>query len=177
MPPSVTPARHADARGFFEESWSARDFRAIGIATEFVQDNHSLSRTAGTLRGMHCQAPPHAQAKMVRCAQGAICDVVVDIRRGSPSFGRWAAFELSAENGRQLFVPKGFLHGFVTLQPDTQVQYRCSDYHAPECDRAVRWDSLGIDWPLADPPILSDRDAAAVPLAEFDSPFTFGDTP
>lgn len=170
----VTPARHGDARGYLEESWSARDFGLAGIAVNFVQDNHSFSREAGTLRGLHCQAPPHAQDKLVRCTQGAIFDVVVDIRRRSPSFGCWAGFELSADNGHQLFVPKGFLHGFVTLMPEVHVQYRCSDYYAPACDLAVRWNSLGIAWPLSDEPVLSQRDAVAVPFAEFASPFGDG---
>ena len=171
----VKPQRHADARGYLEESWSERDFAQAGIATRFVQDNHSFSRAADTLRGMHCQAPPRAQDKLVRCTQGAIFDVVVDIRQGSPSFGCWAGFELSEENGLQLFVPKGFLHGFVTLQPEVHVHYRCSDYYDPASDLSVRWDSLGIEWPLAHAPILSDRDAGAPPLAAFASPFAFGD--
>lgn len=170
----VTPQRHKDARGYLEECWSGRDFAQVGIAVDFVQDNHSASHAAGTLRGLHCQAPPHAQDKLVRCTRGAIFDVAVDARRDSPTFGRWAGFELSAENGRQLFVPRGFLHGFVTLQPDTHVQYRCSDYYAPSCDLAVRWDSLGIAWPLAGAPILSERDAAAPAFADFASPFAYG---
>lgn len=186
MPPQVTttdlagvlliaPQRHEDTRGYLEESWSARDFAQIGISTDFVQDNHSVSHAAGTLRGLHCQAPPHAQDKLVRCTRGAIFDVAVDIRRGSPSFGCWVGIELSDASGYQLFVPRGFLHGFVTLLPDTHVQYRCSDYYAPACDLAVRWDSLGITWPLAGAPILSERDACAPAFAHFASPFALGE--
>jgi len=171
----VQPRRFGDNRGFFEESWSRRTFAAAGIDTDFVQDNTSLSATAGTLRGLHFQAPPHAQAKLVRCTAGSIFDVAVDVRNGSPTYGQWFGVDLTADNGRQLFVPKGFLHGFVTRQPDTVVQYRCSDYYAPECDRTVRWDSAGIDWPLSGEPILSDKDAAAAPFASFRSPFEFGE--
>jgi len=169
----VTPARHGDARGFFSESWNRARLAEAGVDIDFVQDNHSLSRARGTLRGLHYQAPPHAQAKLVRCGRGALFDVAVDIRRGSPSYGRWVGVELSFENGRQLLIPEGFLHGFITLEDDTEIVYKCSDYYAPECDGAVRWDSCGIDWPLAGDPVLSDKDAAAGPLAAFDTPFTW----
>jgi dTDP-4-dehydrorhamnose 3,5-epimerase len=170
------PRRFSDDRGWFEESWSARALAQDGVHVGFVQDNHSLSRQAGTVRGLHFQAPPHAQDKLVRCTRGAIFDVAVDIRRGSPSYGRWAGEELTPENGRQLFVPKGFLHGFVTLEPDTEVQYKCSDYYAPECDGSVRWDSVGINWPVSGSPVLSAKDAAAVAFADFRSPFVYGET-
>ncbi|WP_347266281.1 dTDP-4-dehydrorhamnose 3,5-epimerase [Paracoccus sp. (in: a-proteobacteria)] len=170
----LTPARHGDARGFFAESWNRRTLLAAGLdLPEFVQDNHSLSTAAGTLRGLHFQAPPHAQGKLVRCGRGRLFDVAVDIRKGSPSYGRWTGAELSFDNGRQLWIPAGFLHGFVTREPDTEICYKCTDHYAPECDGAVAWDSAGIDWGLGAPPLLSGKDAAAVRLCDFDSPFTF----
>ncbi len=169
----LTPRRFEDARGFFSESWNRRRLAEHGIELDFVQDNHSLSHEAGTLRGLHFQAPPHAQDKLVRCGRGRLFDVAVDIRKGSPTYGRWFGIELSAENGRQLLIPRGFLHGFVTREPDTEILYKCTDYYAPDCDGAVRWDSCGIDWGLTGDPVLSDKDAAAPPLAEFDSPFTW----
>ncbi|MEO0978678.1 MAG: dTDP-4-dehydrorhamnose 3,5-epimerase [Pseudomonadota bacterium] len=168
----ITPRRFGDDRGFFCESWSKRGFAEIGVNTEFVQDNHSLSSAKGTVRGLHFQSPPHAQAKLVRCGRGRIFDVAVDIRRGSPTYGNWFGTELSFENGRQLFVPEGFLHGFMTLEPDSEIIYKCSDFYAPECDGAVRWDSCGIEWPLAGvEPVLSEKDAAAPALTAFDTPF------
>lgn len=167
----LTPARHGDARGFFSESWNRARMAEAGLDVDFVQDNHSLSRTKGTLRGLHYQAPPQPQAKLVRCGRGALFDVAVDIRKGSPTYGRWIGVELSFENGRQLLIPEGFLHGFVTLSDDVEVVYKCSDYYSPECDGAVRWDSCGIDWPLMGEPVLSDKDRAAPALADFDSPF------
>ncbi|WP_422039316.1 dTDP-4-dehydrorhamnose 3,5-epimerase [Roseibium sp.] len=170
----ITPKRFGDDRGFFSESWSKRAFADTGINIEFVQDNHSLSATTGTVRGLHFQAPPHAQAKLVRCGRGRIFDVAVDIRRGSPTYGNWFGTELSFKNGRQLFVPAGFLHGFMTLEPDSEIVYKCSDFYAPDCDGAVRWDSCGIDWPLADiEPVLSEKDAAAPALAAFETPFEY----
>ncbi|MEL6121334.1 MAG: dTDP-4-dehydrorhamnose 3,5-epimerase [Pseudomonadota bacterium] len=169
----LTPARFGDARGFFSESWNKRRMEEHGIEMEFVQDNHSISGEVGTLRGLHYQAPPHAQGKLVRCGQGRVFDVAVDIRVGSPTYGQWTGVELSAENGKQLLVPKGFLHGFVTREPNTEVLYKCTDYYAPECDGAVRWDSCGIDWGLEGAPVLSAKDERAVALADFESPFTF----
>ncbi len=169
----LQPKRHGDARGFFCESWNKARMAEQGLEYEFVQDNHSLSQAAGTLRGLHYQAPPHAQAKLVRCGRGRLYDVAVDIRRGSPTYGRWFGVELSFENGLQLLIPEGFLHGFVTREPDTEIIYKCSDYYAPDCDGAVHWDSAGIAWDLAGDPVLSDKDAAAPPLAAFDSPFTY----
>ncbi|GHG97847.1 dTDP-4-dehydrorhamnose 3,5-epimerase [Pseudodonghicola xiamenensis] len=169
----LTPRRFGDARGFFSESWNRKTLEGQGIALDFVQDNHSLSGQLGTIRGLHYQAPPHAQDKLVRCGRGALFDVAVDIRRGSPTYGQWFGLELSAQNGKQLLVPKGFLHGFVTRQPDTEICYKCTDYYAPDCDGAVRWDSCGIDWGLSADPVLSDKDAAALPFAEFESPFTW----
>jgi dTDP-4-dehydrorhamnose 3,5-epimerase len=173
----ITPKRFGDARGFFSESWNRARMAEHGIDVDWVQDNHSLSSQTGTLRGLHFQAPPHAQAKLVRCGRGALFDVAVDIRRGSPTYGTWVGVELSAENGRQILIPEGFLHGFVTRTPDTEVIYKCSDYYAPECDGAVRFDSLGIDWGLGDTaPVLSDKDAAAPAFADFESPFVWEGT-
>lgn len=169
----LTPARFGDSRGFFSESWNRRRMAEQGLDLDFVQDNHSLSRAPGTLRGLHFQSPPAAQDKLVRCGQGALFDVAVDIRKGSPSYGAWFGIELSAENGKQLLVPKGFLHGFVTRVPDTEVIYKCTDYYAPECDGAVAWDSCGIDWGFEGTPVLSEKDAAAPALADFDSPFVW----
>lgn len=175
----LVPRRFADARGHFFESWNRARMAAAGFTQDFVQDNHSYSAEAGTVRGLHYQRPPHAQAKLVRVAAGRIRDVAVDVRKGSPTFGRWVATELSAENGRQLLVPRGFLHGFATLEPQTHVLYKADDYYAPDCDGAVRFDdpALAIDWGI-DPAraILSAKDAAAVPFADFDSPFVFGET-
>ena len=169
----LTPARHGDARGFFSESWNKARLAGHGLTPDFVQDNHSMSETTGTLRGLHFQAPPRAQGKLVRCGRGALYDVAVDIRKGSPGYGRWVGVELSFENGRQLWVPPGFAHGFVTLQPATEICYKCTDYYAPEADGALRWDSCGIDWPLTGDPVLSAKDAAAPALADFDSPFVW----
>lgn len=170
----LTPARFGDDRGWFTETWNAERMRAAGFDLAFVQDNHSFSAAKGTLRGLHYQRPPRAQDKLVRCSRGAILDVAVDARKGSPTYGQWVAEELTAANGRQLLVPKGFLHGFVTLTEDTEVQYKCTDTYAPDCDGAVRWDSLGIDWGT-DAPVLSGKDAVAIGFADWESPFTHGD--
>jgi dTDP-4-dehydrorhamnose 3,5-epimerase len=169
----LTPNRFGDDRGFFSESWNRRVLADHGIDLDFVQDNHSLSAAVGTVRGLHYQSPPAAQDKLVRCGQGALFDVAVDVRRGSPTYGQWFGIELSAENGKQLLVPKGFLHGFVTRAPNTEIIYKCTDYYAPECDGAVRFDDplIGIDWGLDGEPVLSAKDAAAPGLAEFDTPF------
>lgn len=172
----LTPKRFGDARGFFSESWSKRQMAEAGLDIDWVQDNHSLSMQAGTVRGLHFQAPPHAQAKLVRCGRGALYDVVVDIRRGSPTYGQWVGEELSFENGKQILVPTGFLHGFATRAPETEIIYKCSDYYAPDCDGAVRFDSakIGIDWGLGGlEPVLSDKDATAQDFADFDSPFVY----
>ena len=142
-----------------------------------MQDNHSLSAKVGTVRGLHFQSPPHAQAKLVRCGRGRLYDVAVDIRRGSPTYGKWVGVELSFENGRQLLIPAGFLHGFVTREPDTEIIYKCTDVYAPECDGAIRFDdpAIGIDWELPEgvEPLLSDKDAKAMMLHEFETPFVF----
>lgn len=170
----LTPARFRDARGFFSETYNAERFRAAGVVSEFMQDNHSYSAPVGTVRGLHYQSPPFAQAKLVRVLRGAIIDVAVDVRKGSPSYGKWVKAELSAENGVQIFVPRGFLHGFVTLQPDTEVQYKVDAPYSKDHDGAVRWNDpdLAIDWGV-DPTkcTLSEKDAAAQSFADFVSPF------
>lgn len=173
----VTPRRFEDARGSFSETWNRRALAEAGLDAEFVQDNHSVSRPVHTLRGLHFQAPPHAQAKLVRCVKGRIWDVAVDARRGSPTYGEWVGAELSAGNARQLYVPDGFLHGFVTLEPDTEVLYKCTDYYAPEADGAVLWSSCGIAWPFEGDPVLSDKDRAAQSFDDFDTPFVRGTAP
>lgn len=170
----LTPRRFGDARGFFCESWSARRMAEAGLDIAFVQDNHSLSDEVGTLRGLHYQSPPHAQGKLVRCGRGVLFDVAVDVRRGSPTYGQWVGEELSFENGRQLWIPPGFLHGFVTRVPETEVIYKCTDFYEPAADGAVRWDSLGIDWGLTGDPVLSDKDAEAPAFGDWTSPFTYG---
>ena len=171
----LEPARHGDARGFFSESWSVAHMASAGLHFDFVQDNHSFSTRKGTVRGLHFQGPPHAQDKLVRCGRGALYDVAVDIRRGSPTYGQWTGVELSFENGRQMLVPAGFAHGFMTLTPDCEIIYKCTDTYAPQTEDAVLWNdpAIGIDWPLADAAILSDKDAAAPPLAALDTPFTY----
>ena len=172
----LTPRRFGDDRGFFSEVWSREVLRARGIDINFVQDNHSLSRPVGTVRGLHFQSPPHAQDKLVRCGAGVVFDVAVDARAGSPTYGKWVGVELSAENGRQLLIPKGFLHGFVTRVPNSELLYKCSDVYAPACDGAVRFDDpdLAIDWGLdPDVAILSDKDRKAQAFADFESPFTY----
>ena len=163
----VEPARHQDPRGFFSETYSRRDLREAGITVDFVQDNHSLSCHTGVVRGLHFQIAPAQQAKLVRVAHGAAFDVAVDLRHGSPTYGKWVSAVLSAENWHQLFVPAGFAHGFCTLQPDTELLYKASDYYAPEYDRGVAWNDpdLGIPWPLSSP-LLSPKDAAAPRLKD-----------
>lgn len=170
----IPPYRFEDNRGYFGETYSRRRFAEIGIDVEFVQDNHSFSRKVGTIRGLHFQAPPAAQGKLVRCGRGAIFDVAVDIRRGSPNYGKWEGYELTAENGFQLYIPPGFAHGFITLVPDSEILYKCTDYYAPETEGAVRWDSCGIDWPLKGDAIVSDKDAVAPGFTDFESPFIYG---
>jgi dTDP-4-dehydrorhamnose 3,5-epimerase len=175
----LTPRRFGDDRGFFSESWNRKVLEENGISLDFVQDNHSLSVRAGTVRGLHFQAPPHTQAKLVRCGRGRLFDVAVDVRKGSPTFGKWFGIELSFENGKQLLVPEGFLHGFATREPDSEIIYKCTDYYVPSADGAIRFDdpSIAIDWGLSGPPILSDKDAAAPYLSQFKTPFIYKATP
>lgn len=165
----LRPRRLGDARGFFSETWNEREMRKLGLAFDFVQDNHSFSAAKGVLRGLHYQLPPHAQDKLVRVVKGSILDVAVDIRKGSPSFGRWIAVEISAAAWNQILVPKGFAHGFVTLEPATEVVYKVTDYYSAEHDRSIRFDDpdIGIAWPQPVSELqLSDRDRTAPRLAE-----------
>ena len=167
----LTPKRYGDDRGFFSESWNRKTLEEAGVhLPEFVQDNHSLSHAVGTVRGLHYQSPPHAQGKLVRCGRGTIFDVAVDARVGSPTYGQWFGTELSYENGRQLWVPAGCLHGFVTRAPDSEIIYKCTDFFDGPSDGAVRWDSLGIDWDVTDP-VLSEKDRKAPAFADWTSPF------
>ena len=156
----VTPDRFGDARGFFSETWNKARFEAAGITGEFVQDNQSLSREKGVVRGLHCQIEPYAQGKLVRCVRGAIWDVAVDARRGSPTLGRWVAAELSAENWQQLWIPPGFLHGFCTLEPDTEVVYKVTGLYNKAAERGVVWNdpTVALPWPVDGQPVLSDKD-------------------
>jgi len=165
----LTPQRFGDARGFFSESWNKARLAGLGIEMEFVQDNHSLSGDVNTVRGLHFQAPPHAQDKLVRCGRGCLYDVAVDIRVGSPTYGAWVGVELSAENGRQLLIPKGFLHGFATRVPDTEIIYKCTDVYNPKDEHGVLWSDheLNIDWPVKNP-ILSDKDKTFSMLSQMD---------
>jgi len=179
-PRLLAPVRHEDRRGFFSEIWSRAAFAAIGIDCDFVQDNHSLSRQKGTVRGLHFQTPPFAQAKLLRVPRGAILDVVVDIRRGSPTFGQHVAVELSAENWHQLFVPEGFAHGFCTLQPDTELLYKVSAPYAPDHDKGLLWNdpALAIDWPVtANEAVVSDKDRAQPFLADLELVFSYSGGP
>ena len=173
----IPSIRNNDNRGYFAETYSHRKYLELGIDVEFVQDNHSFSREVGTLRGLHFQSPPHAQAKLVRCGRGAIFDVAVDIRRGSPTYGQWEGYELTAKNGDQLYIPVGFAHGFVTLEPDSEIVYKCSDYYAPETEGAVLWNDsdIGINWPTETDPSLSDKDAVAPLFSDLENPFIFGE--
>ncbi len=162
MNPLEIPGKtHTDNRGWFRETWSRRALSNIGIDADFCQDNHSYTRHAGTIRGLHFQKPPFAQAKLVRCLKGSIFDVAVDIRTGSPSFGKWVACLLSAELGNQYFVPSGFAHGFMTLENDCEVAYKVDSDYAPHADSGMIWNDPTIDlhWPLDHlPPILSEKD-------------------
>ncbi|WP_235531783.1 dTDP-4-dehydrorhamnose 3,5-epimerase [Sphingomonas sp. Leaf67] len=171
----LVPRRHGDDRGWFTEVHSVPAFEKLGITCTFVQDNHSLSVPAFTLRGLHFQTPPRGQDKLVRCIRGRIFDVAVDVRKGSPTYGQWVGAELSAENGHQLFIPIGFAHGFVTLEPDCEVTYKCSDTYAPANDGGIAWDSVGIDWPIprGTIPELSAKDKVQPTLAQFNSPFAY----
>ncbi len=165
----IRPRRIADERGFFSETWNADAWREAGIDLDFVQDNHSLSRERGVLRGLHYQVAPFAQDKLVRVTRGAVFDVAVDIRKGSASYGRWVGVTLSADEWNQLLIPKGFAHGFVTLEPDTEVQYKVTAPFSAAHDRAIRFDdpAIGIEWPIAaDELTLSAKDRAAALLAD-----------
>lgn len=172
----VVPKRFGDHRGFFSETYNQALFQEAGIPANFIQDNQSLSEAVNTVRGLHFQRPPFAQAKLVRVLRGTVIDVAVDVRIGSPTFKKWVSVELSAENGAQIFVPRGFLHGFATLTPSAEIAYKVDNYYSAECDGSIAWNDsqLGIDWGI-DPKdaIVSKKDANAQTLAEFESPFEY----
>lgn len=176
----IIPRFFADARGWFVETWTRQRYADLGIVTDFCQDNHSLSRQAGTIRGLHYQSIPYAQAKLVRCLRGRIFDVAVDIRRDSPTFGAWIGAELTAEKGEQLFIPSGYAHGFLTLEDDTEVAYKVDAYYAPEADGGIAWDdsTIGIDWPLQGrAPLLSEKDRKLPMLKEANIDFPYDGNP
>ena len=175
----ITPARHGDQRGWFSETFRQSALEEAGFkGGSFVQDNHVRSTTRGILRGLHFQKPPHAQDKLLRCVRGAIFDVAVDIRKGSPTYGRWVGAELSADNAQQLLVPKGFAHAYCTLTDECEVLYKVTDYYAPQSEGALRWNdpAIGIDWTLPPEQISTNaRDGAASFLADLDTPFVHGE--
>ncbi len=170
----VTSKRLGDERGYFCETYNTKTFSAAGIDCDFIQDNESFSAAKGTLRGLHYQAPPFAQAKLVRVLSGAILDVAVDARKASPTYGKWVKAELSAENGVQIFVPAGFLHGFLTLEPDTHVAYKVDNYYDQASDGSVKWDDpdIAINWGVESSDVtISDKDARAPAWRAFNTPF------
>jgi len=171
----IEPRVFEDERGWFMESYSYRVFKELGIDAVFVQDNHSYSKRKGTLRGIHFQNNPMAQTRLVRCTRGKILDVAVDLRKGSPTYKKWIMVELSEENKRMLFIPRGFGHAFLTLTDDVEVQYKVDQYYSKELDRSIRWNDpdIGIDWPIKDP-ILSEKDRNAPLLKESDCNFVYG---
>ena len=169
----IKPKKFFDKRGFFSEVYNKRSYIQYGVNEVFQQDNHSFSNYAWTVRGLHYQSPPHAQGKLVRCGRGSIFDVAVDLRKGSPTYAQWVGYELSAVNGYQVYIPPGFAHGFLTLEPESEIIYKCTDYYAPETEGSLRWNDpeLGIKWPIEGETILSDKDAQAPLLRDLDSPF------
>jgi dTDP-4-dehydrorhamnose 3,5-epimerase len=172
----VKPRRFADSRGYFAETYTERRFFEAGIMARFVQDNESYSASRGTIRGLHFQLPPAAQAKLVRVVRGSVYDVAIDLRAGSLTYGRWAGATLTAQGGEQLFVPRGFAHGFCTLEPDTIAAYKVDDFYAPASDSGLIWNdpTLAIDWPIAPHEVvLSDKDAKLGRFADFVSPFKY----
>lgn len=170
----LEPKVHGDHRGFFVETFNLNTYNKLGLKFDFVQDNHSLSADPGTLRGLHFQKDPKAQTKVVRCSRGALLDVFVDLRKGSPTYKQWGSEILTADNHRQIVVPKGFAHGFITLMPNTEAQYKVDDFYSPENDRGIRWNDpeIGIRWPFANP-ILSEKDKNAPLFADSDHNFEF----
>jgi dTDP-4-dehydrorhamnose 3,5-epimerase len=173
---AIVPTKRGDSRGFFSETYRKDLLTAEGIGTEFVQDNHVYSAARGVLRGLHFQTPPHGQGKLVRCARGSILDVAVDIRTGSPTYGQHVAVELSADNWKQLWVPPGFAHGYVTLEADCEVIYKVTDYWALDCERGIAWNdsALGIDWRVSPADlILAEKDQKNPPLSELPPVFNF----
>lgn len=173
----VEPTVFGDHRGWFMETYNEASFLETGIKLKFVQDNQSFSAVKGTLRGLHYQLNPKAQTKLVRCTRGAIYDVAVDIRKGSPTFGKWFGIELTAENKKQLLIPKGFAHGFMTLTEDVEVQYKVDELYAPNCDRGIIWNdpTINIQWPMDIKPILSAKDKKAPLLNDAENNFRFGE--
>jgi dTDP-4-dehydrorhamnose 3,5-epimerase len=173
---SLKPRYFHDARGYFVETYNVRAAREAGLDAEFVQDNQTLSRKRGTVRALHFQVPPRVQAKLVRVLRGSVYDVAIDLRLGSPSYGKWVAATLTAQGGEQLFVPRGFAHGYCTLEDGTEVAYKVDDYYAPECEQGVVWDdpTLAIGWPVAPTDaVLSDKDRRLPRFADFASPFHY----
>lgn len=171
----VEPAVFGDHRGWFMETYSEAKFQDQGLGYKFVQDNQSYSAVKGTLRGLHYQLNPKAQTKLVRCTRGSIYDVAVDIRQGSPSYGKWFGIELTGENKKQLLIPKGFAHGFITLTADVEVQYKCDELYAPEYDGGILWNDpdIGIEWPLDVTPVLSAKDENAPLLKDVSLNFVY----
>lgn len=179
-PVILKPQRLEDKRGWFSETWNSQRLRVAGLDIPFCQDNHSYSRSAGTLRGLHFQFPPRAQTKLVRCIKGRIFDVIVDIRRASPTFGQWLGIELSAENGRQLLIPKGYAHGFLTLTPDCEIAYKVDDFYAAGCDSGIAWNDpyIAIKWPIpVAAPYLSEKDRNLPELCELETEFPYDGAP
>lgn len=172
----VEPQVFGDNRGWFMETYSKEKLAPLGIDVDFVQDNHSFSAKKGTLRGLHFQMNPRAQSKLLRCTRGRLLDTAVDIRKGSPNYMKWVSVELSGENKRQIFIPKGFAHGFVTLTDDVEIQYKVDDYYAPDCDRSIRFDdpAIGVDWGVKDP-VLSQKDLSAPLLKDSDCNFVYSE--
>jgi dTDP-4-dehydrorhamnose 3,5-epimerase len=170
----IEPKVYGDSRGWFVETFSKIKLLELGIKNDFIQDNHSFSSVKGTLRGLHFQKNPKAQTKLLRCIRGRILDVVVDIRKGSPSYKRWIAVELDEENKRQIYIPKGFAHGFLTLSDNVEVQYKVDEYYSADNDRSIRYDDpdFGVSWGIKDP-ILSEKDLKAPFFVESDSNFTY----
>jgi dTDP-4-dehydrorhamnose 3,5-epimerase len=174
----VRPRKFGDHRGFFSETYNKKALADAGIHLDFVQDNHSLSATPGTLRGLHFQIPPKAQDKLVRVVRGAVFDVAVDIRAGSPTYGKWVGATISAAEWNQILVPAGFAHGFLTLEPDTEVEYKVTNLYAPDCDKGIAWNDpdLDITWPLPaglTAPVLSDKDSRQPMLRDIPAWFTW----
>lgn len=171
----LEPDVHGDSRGWFMETYNESEFHRLGIDTVFVQDNQSYSSKKGIIRGLHCQTNPHSQTKLIRCTRGAFLDVIVDIRKGSPTYLKHIMVELSAENKRMLYIPKGFLHGFVTLTDEVEAQYKVDDFYYKENDRSVRYDDpqIGVEWPVK-PTELSKKDSSAPLLKDSDCIFEYG---
>ena len=171
----LVPIRFEDSRGVFLENWNKSKMEEAGLYHDFVQENQSVSRKIGTVRGLHFQAPPYEQAKLIRCISGRFLDVVVDFRKGSSTFGQWISVELSAENCKQILIPPGFLHGFITRSPNTEISYKCTDHYSPKCEGAIRFDDpdIGINWGIEEEVTLSEKDEKAKSFKHTQSPFTW----